>query len=27
MPELKHGKVYTGHDLKKLAKKKGWLKE
>lgn len=27
MSELKHGQVYTGHDLKKLAKKKGWLPE
>lgn len=27
MPELKHGKVYDGHYLKKLFKKKKWLKD
>ncbi len=25
MSELEHGKTYSGHDLKKLGKKKGWL--
>ena len=27
LSELKHGKIYTGHDLKKLAKKKGWIQD